>query len=62
LPEDAERRGALVEPEKYPERWFGAGDVGDDSTDEASVRVSLEPCEEERERPVEVLWSESSAE
>jgi hypothetical protein len=52
----------LVDPEKYPERWFGAGDVGDDSTDEASVRVSLEPCEEERERPVEALWSESSAE
>lgn len=47
---------------KYPERWFGAGDVGDESTDEASVRVSREPCEDERERVVMALWSESSAE
>ena len=47
---------------KYPERWFGAGEVGDDElTEEASVKVSLEACEEALER-VETLWSESSAE
>lgn len=34
--------------------------MGEDSTDEASVRVSREPWEEARERP-EMLWSESSA-
>jgi hypothetical protein len=38
------------------------GEIGEDSMDEASVRVvSLEPCEEARER-VDTLWSESSAE
>jgi hypothetical protein len=61
LPEDADFRGAFAEG-KYPERWFGAGDVGDDSTDDASVRVILEPFEEERDRTVDVLLSESSAE
>lgn len=61
FPEDAERRGDLV-PEKYPERWFGGGEIGDESIEEASVRVSREPWEEDRERPVEALWSESSAE
>ena len=35
--------------------------MGEDSTDEASVRVSRLPCEEARERP-EMLLSESSAE
>ena len=46
---------------KYPERWFGAGEVGEEATDEASVNVvSLEACEEARER-VDTLWSESSA-
>lgn len=46
---------------KYPERWFGAGEVGEDATDEASVSVvSLEACEEARER-VDTLWSDSSA-
>jgi hypothetical protein len=36
--------------------------MGEESTEEASVRVvSLEPCEEARDR-VETLWSESSAE
>ena len=46
---------------KYPERWFGVGEVGEDATEEASVSVvSLEACEEARER-VDTLWSESSA-
>lgn len=40
---------------------MGEGEVGDEPTDEASVRVSREPWEEARERP-EMLWSESSAE
>jgi len=41
---------------------LGAGEMGEDATEEASVRVvSLEPCEEARER-VDTLWSESSAE
>jgi len=48
---------------KYPERWFGAGEVGDDSTEEASVSVvSRDPTVEARDRPVDTLWSESSAE
>jgi len=43
-------------------RWLGVGEMGEDSTEEASVRVvSLDPCEEARER-VDTLWSESSAE
>ena len=43
-------------------RWLGVGEIGEDSTEEASVRVvSLDPCEEARER-VDTLWSESSAE
>jgi hypothetical protein len=38
------------------------GEMGEDATEEASVKaVSLEPCEEARER-VDTLWSESSAE
>lgn len=64
FPEEAERRGSLVEfaAAKNPERWFGAGcgEVGDELTEEASVSVSREPCDDERERVV--LWSESSAE
>lgn len=41
---------------------MGAGELGEDSTEEASVRVvSLDPWEEARER-VDTLWSESSAE
>jgi hypothetical protein len=51
----------LVVEGKNPERWFGAGDVGDELTEDASVRVSLEACEEERDRAVDTLWSESSA-
>ena len=47
---------------KYPERWFGSGEVGDESTEEASVSVSRDTCEEERERAVVALLSESSAE
>ena len=42
FPEDADRRGDFA-LEKYPERWFGGGEMGDKSTEEASVRVSLEP-------------------
>jgi len=38
------------------------GDVGDEvPTDEASVSVSRDPFDEERERAVDTLWSESSA-
>lgn len=45
-----------------PAKWFGPGEIGERSTEEASVRVvSLDPCEEARER-VDTLWSESSAE
>jgi hypothetical protein len=62
LPEDAERRGGLVAEAKYPERWFGTGDLGDNSTEDASVSVTREPCEDDRERDVEALWSDSSAE
>lgn len=62
LPEETERRGALPVGAKYPERWFGAGDVGDESTDDASVSVSRETWEEDRERAVVALLSESSAE
>lgn len=50
LPEDADRRGTFSVEVKYPERWFGAGDIGDESTEEASVSVSREPFEEDRER------------
>lgn len=40
---------------KYPERWFGAGDVGDDElTEEASVKVSRDACDDALER-VETL-------
>jgi hypothetical protein len=62
FPEDADRRGAFFAAAKNPDKWFGAGtgDVGDEPTEEASVRVSREPCDDERERVVEL--SESSAE
>jgi hypothetical protein len=64
FPEETERRGVLgaFAEAKKPERWFGGGtgDVGDEPTEEASVSVSREPCDDERERVVE--WSESSAE
>lgn len=61
FPDDADFLTFLLAEAKYPERWFGAGDVGDELTDEASVRVSLEACDDALER-VETLWSESSAE
>lgn len=45
-----------------PANWFEPGEMGDKSTDEASVSVvSLDACEDARER-VDTLWSESSAE
>lgn len=38
------------------------GDVGDEPpTDDISVSVSRDPFDEERERAVDTLWSESSA-
>ena len=52
LPEDADRRGTLELEPKYPERWFGLGEVGEELTDEASVKVCWEPWEDERERTV----------
>jgi hypothetical protein len=55
FPEDAERRGDLLADAKYPERWLGGGDTGDRSTEDASVRVSREPWEEDRERCVDAL-------
>jgi hypothetical protein len=49
-------------PDGKPPKWFGTGEIGERSTDEASVDiVSRDPCEEARER-VDTLWSESSAE
>jgi len=60
---DADLRTCLPPEGKYPDRWFGAGEVGEDSTDEASVRVvSRDPTVDARDRLVEALWSESSAE
>lgn len=54
-------RSDLLAAAKYPERWLWAGEVGEESTEEASVNVSREPWEEARDRP-DMLWSESSAE
>jgi len=51
----------LLAAAKYPDRWLGAGEVGDELTDEASVKVSREACDEALDR-VDTLWSESSAE
>ena len=61
FPEDADFCTFLLAAAKYPERWFGAGEVGDELTEEASVKVSREACDDALER-VETLWSESSAE
>jgi hypothetical protein len=52
FPEDADRRGTLELEPKYSERWFGLGEVGEELTDEASVKVCWEPWEDERERTV----------
>lgn len=55
FPEDADFRTFLLAAAKYPERWFGAGVVGDDElTEEASVNVSREACEDALDR-VEML-------
>lgn len=60
FPDDTDFRTFLLAAAKYPERWFGAGEVGDELMEEASVSVSREACEDALEREV-TLWSESSA-
>jgi hypothetical protein len=61
FPDDADFRTLLLAEAKYPERWLGAGEDGEEFTEEASVRVSREACDDALERVV-MLWSESSAE
>jgi hypothetical protein len=57
---DADFRTCLPGAGKYPERWFGFGEMGESSTEEASVVA--EPIVDARDLDVEALWSESSAE
>jgi hypothetical protein len=53
---DADLRTCLPAEGKYPDRWFGTGEVGEYSTDEASVRVvSRDPTVDARDRLVEPL-------
>jgi hypothetical protein len=61
LPDDADLWTVLLAATKYPERWFGGGETGDEFIEDASVSVSLEACDDALER-VETLWSESSVE